>query len=133
VSGYGERGLDVRVAEALGSYVWHAIDGPVAKYRRLYAKDYGTSFPRCASDHGRLSATWDQDLPRYSADPAAYMGLLEEMRKRGFYWTAGGAALSFFFTCKIIGPGGRAFEENDDLLGPAICRAVLAALEGGAK
>jgi hypothetical protein len=82
-----------------------------------------------------LSATWDKDLPRYSTDPAAYMGLLEEQRKAGRAWELQVLSESALdrYGCKVWAPSGKAFCAIGLSPGEAICRAVLAALEGGAE
>lgn len=132
-SPYGERALDVEVAEALG-WRWCScsglrllvpLDGPLALVWPL------------ATFEEPLAETWHFLLPRYSSDPAAYMGLLEEMRWRRAHWTVqaiGTAGLheALFFATVWLSAGKR-FDAGAVTLGEAICRAVLAALGSEAR
>lgn len=136
-SPYDDRHLDVQVAEALG-WEWCVLKdshlpGRAAARRRnrraLFSP--GAIRPgdawRSASDEEsacRLDSSWDQDLPHYSTDPAAYMGLLAEMEWRGAgAWSLGVANAEHKYACEINRRWG-----YGNTVGEAICRAALTAL-----
>lgn len=127
---YGDRALDVALAEALG-WEWHAIDGPKGRLRMICEPGCRTSFPVCDSSRD-LAFGWAADLPRYSTDPAAYMMLLEEMERRGWSYRIHGG-MDVEPAVKMWNIAIDVTEQPDEVfcrsLGEAICRAVLAALE----
>jgi len=129
---YGKRDLDVRVAEAMG-WRWHSMDGPRGERRCLYSPEMPTLFPECSPDHGEPVAAIGVELPRYSTDPAAYMGLLERgCAAQGWELSKVGAR-DALFCCRIWNERGMAHFGSATTPGEAVCLAVLAALEGGAK
>lgn len=144
MSVYGERELDVRVAEALGQFLW--VKWPNEKCRSLYRmQDLDQSVRHVEHQkEAPLTNRWDRYLPHYSTDPDAYIGLLEEVRGRGFGWRIDssqpieGEASTDWRMVEVFkempdGVKDERFSVASSDLGEAVCLAVLAAMEGGAK
>lgn len=136
---YGERELDVRVAEALG-FVWayhntmrYPGDPEQREERRL--QDPGErNWTRCSRKKLGLPLApgWGDTIQPYSTDPAAYMGLLEEMERRGCNFVISGGSP---YACSLWWKGHPqpVHEGRSKTLGEAISLAVLLALKAEDK
>lgn len=126
MSPYGDRELDVRVAEALGWKWFETVFGKRYIHKHHYLMNDRPI--QEASEEIPLWESWDKDLPRFRTDPTAFVGLLEEMRGRGFGFTISGEGGAFLATIARDWPSKGLWRVGATTIGEAVCRAVIAAL-----